>query len=324
MTSEAAAAITLRTVKANGIVMRYAEAGEGPLVLFCHGWPEGWASWRHQLEALAARGYRAVAPDMRGYGGTEAPAEIARYTILDLVADQVALVKALGASEAVIVGHDWGAPVAWHAALLRPDIFRAVVGMSVPWTPPGHIDLLSSFEKLNIHDFYIQYFQAPGIAEAELDRDPEASLRRIYFTASGNQRDRTKGFTHLGPGGLLGNTVDPEELPDWLPAEHLAYMAAEFRRAGFRGGLNWYRNLTRNFHVMAPWRGEPIRQPALFIVGAKDGVMRFPAAKAQLDAYPQTLPGLRGLHVVDMAGHWVQQERPDEVSRLILAFLDGL
>lgn len=324
MTDGVDPAIRLSAVKANGITIRYAEAGQGPLVLFCHGWPEGWASWRHQLKAVAAAGYRAVAPDMRGYGGTDAPAEIERYTLLDLVADQVGLVKALGETQAVVVGHDWGAPVAWHCALIRPDVFPAVVGMSVPWTPPGHVDFLTALEKLGIRDFYIQYFQAPGVAEAELDRDPEDSLRRLYFTGSGNQRDRTKGMTHLGAGGVLGNTVDPEALPDWLPAEHLAYMAGEFRRAGFRGGLNWYRNLTRNFHLTAPWRGQPIRQPSLFIVGAKDGVMRFPASKAQIEAYPQTLPGLRGLHVLDMAGHWIQQERPDEVSALVVDFLRGL
>ncbi|KAJ8134513.1 hypothetical protein OY671_012274, partial [Metschnikowia pulcherrima] len=152
---------------------------------------------------------------------------------------------------AVVVGHDWGAPVAWHCASIRPDVFPAVVGMSVPWTPPGHVDFSTASEKLDIRDFYIQYFQAPGVAEAESDRDPENSLRRLYFTGSGNRRDRTKGMTRLGIGGVLGNTVDPEELPDWSPAEHLAHMAGEFRRSGFRGGLNWYRNSTRNFHSTA-------------------------------------------------------------------------
>ncbi|QCK88261.1 alpha/beta hydrolase [Phreatobacter aquaticus] len=317
--------IRLESIKANGITMRYAEAGSGPLVLFCHGWPEGWASWRHQIEAVARAGYRAVAPDMRGYGGTDAPAEIDRYTILDLVGDQACLVKALGETSAVVVGHDWGAPVAWHCALFRPDMFRAVVGMSVPWTPPGHTDLLSSLEKLGIRDFYIQYFQAPGIADAELDKDPAESLRRIYFDGFGNRPDRKKSMIRMkSPGGLLANIDEPGAMPDWLPADHMDYMIEQFRVSGFRGGLNWYRNLVRNFHLGAAWRGEPIRQPSLFIAGSHDGVMHFPASKAQIEAYPKTLPGCRGVHLLDGAGHWIQQERPEEVNDLLIAFLKGL
>ncbi|MDP2802045.1 MAG: alpha/beta hydrolase [Phreatobacter sp.] len=317
--------IPLRMVKANGIAMRVAELGEGPLVLFCHGWPEGWASWRHQMRAVAAAGYRAVAPDMRGYGHTDAPAEIERYSLLDLVADQVELVKVLGADSAVIVGHDWGAPVAWHAALLRPDLFRAVVGMSVPWTPPGYTDLLTALEKLGIRDFYMQYFQAPGVAEAELDRDPEDSLKRIYFDGFGERAGRRKSMIRLKtPGGIIANTDPPGEPPDWLPSSHMAYMGGQFAHSGFRGGLNWYRNLRRNAALTAPWRGQPIRQPSLFIAGTHDGVMHFPASKAQIEAYPTTLPGCRGVHLIEGAGHWIQQERAAEVSALLTGFLEGL
>jgi pimeloyl-ACP methyl ester carboxylesterase len=325
MPAAGAPEISLRTITANHIVMHYAEAGSGPLVLLCHGWPEGWASWRHQLVALARAGYRAVAPDMRGYGQTDAPAEIERYTLLDLVADQVELVKALGASTAVVVGHDWGAPVAWHCALLRPDLFRAVVGMSVPWTPPGYTDLLASLEKQGIRDFYMQYFQVPGVAEAELDADPRESLKRIYNDGTGGRTDRRKSMIRLkSPGGIMANMDVPTELPAWLSEAHLDAMAAAFRHSGFRGGLNWYRNLRRNARLTAPWRGEPIRQPALFIAGAEDGVMHFPASKAQLEAYPRTLPGCRGVHILPGAGHWIQQERPEEVSSLLIAFLRGL
>jgi pimeloyl-ACP methyl ester carboxylesterase len=325
MAEDSDPSIALKTVRANGIAIRYAEAGEGPLVLLCHGWPEGWASWRHQILALAGAGYRAVAPDMRGYGGTDAPAEIERYSILDLVADQVELVKALGETSAVVVGHDWGAPVAWHCALLRPDLFRAVVGMSVPWTPPSHTDFLTALEKLGIRDFYIQYFQAPGVADAELDRDPLESLRRVYFDGAGDRQDRSKTMIRLkSGGGILNNTIDPKQLPDWLPESHLAYMAEQYRRSGFRGGLNWYRNLRRNVAMTAPWRGQPIRQPSLFIAGSRDGVMHFPATKAQVEAFPTTLPGCRGVHVLDGAGHWIQQERAEAVSALLVGFLAGL
>jgi pimeloyl-ACP methyl ester carboxylesterase len=317
-----------QTLAVNGIQMRIAEQGSGPLVLFCHGWPESWYSWRHQMAALAAAGYRAVAPDMRGYGSTEAPASMEQYTMLHLVGDMVELVKALGETQAVIVGHDWGAPVAWTSALLRPEVFRAVAGMSVPFTPPGKIDLLSALQAQGVTTFYMQYFQAPGVAEAELEADVAASLRRIYFSGSGDGPQRAT-FGVLEPGaGVLHNTVDPLEqgagLPAWLPAEDLAYYTNEFRRAGFRGGLNWYRNLRRSWELLMPWRGCVLRQPALFIAGERDNVLRFPASKAQIEAYPRTLPGLRGCHILPGAGHWIQRERAAEVNRLLLAFLSSL
>ena len=308
----------------NGIRMRVAEQGSGPLVLLCHGWPESWYSWRHQLKALAAAGYRAVAPDMRGYGGTDAPADVAQYTLLHLVGDMVELVHKLGQTQAVIVGHDWGAPVAWNSAMLRPDIFRAVVGMSVPYSPPGRIDFLSALEKQGISTFYMQYFQTPGVAEAEFERDVTASLRRVHYSGSGDAPERAS-FGLLQPGkGFLDNTLEPEALPAWMNADDLAYYAGEFQRAGFRGGLNWYRNLRRSWELFGPWRGCIVRQPALFIAGSRDGVLRFPASKAQIEAYPQTLPGLRGCHIIDGAGHWIQRERAAQVNELLLGFLKSL
>ena len=316
--------VELKTTTANNIHMRYAEAGSGPLVLFCHGWPESWYSWRHQLKAVSEAGFRAVAPDMRGYGGTQSPEPVDQYTLFHLVGDMAELVKALGETKAVIVGHDWGAPVAWHAALWRPDLFTAVCAMSVPYSPPGYIDILSALEKLGINDFYLQYFQKPGVAEAELQQDIRSALRRLYFTASGDMTDTSKGFGRLPGGTLLGNTADTEKLPAWMSETDLDYYADEFARAGFRGGLSWYRNLRRNWELGGPWRGQPIRQPSLFIAGSRDGVLRFPAAKAQLEAYPKTLPGLRGSHILEGAGHWVQQERPAEVNKLLVDFLKGL
>ena len=308
----------------NGIRMRMAEQGSGPLVLFCHGWPESWYSWRHQLAALAAAGYRAVAPDMRGFGDTDAPVAIDQYTILHLVGDMVGLVKALGETQAVIVGHDWGAPVAWTSALMRPDLFRAVVGMSVPFAPSGRVDLLTALESQGIHSFYMQYFQTPGVAEAELERDVEASLRRIYFSGSGDGPNRAT-FGVLEPGqGVLANTVDPASLPAWLPLQDIRYYAGEFKRAGFRGGLNWYRNLRRSWELMAPWRGCVLHQPSMFIAGERDNVLEFPASKAQIEAYPRTLPGLRGCHILEGAGHWIQRERAAQVNQLLLGFLKAL
>ncbi|MBL8386544.1 MAG: alpha/beta hydrolase [Burkholderiales bacterium] len=308
----------------NGIRMRVATRGSGPLVLFCHGWPESWYSWRSQLEAVAAAGYRAAAPDMRGYGGTDAPEDAARYTLLHLVGDMVGLVHALGERQAVIVGHDWGAPVAWNAAMMRPDLFRAVVGMSVPFAPPSPVEFLAALAKLGITNFYIQYFQQPGVAEAEFERDVEASIRRIHFSGSGDAPERST-FGLIEPGrGFLGGTVEPDVLPAWMNAADVAYYAGEFRRAGFRGGLNWYRNITRSWELMAPWRGCVIRQPSMFVAGARDGVLRFPHSKSQIENFRTTLPGLAGCHIIEGAGHWIQRERADAVNRLLLDFLGGL
>ena len=311
-------------IKANGITLRIAEQGSGPLVRFCHGWPESWYSWRHQLAALAAAGYRCVAPDMRGYGSTTAPAEIEKYTLLHLVGDMVELVKALGETRAVIVGHDWGAPVAWNSAMLRPDIFHAVVGMSVPYSPPGHVDFLSALEKMGITTFYMQYFQTPGMAEAEFERDIEATLRRVYFSGSGDAPERASFGLLKEGGGFLDSTIDPKVLPAWMTAEDIAYYAGEFRRARFRGGLNWYRNLRRSWELFGPWRGCIVKQPSLFIAGARDGVLKFPASKAQIENFPTTLPGIRGCHILEGAGHWIQRERADEVNRLLITFLKSL
>lgn len=314
---------TTRTLPVNGLRMQVTTAGSGPLVLLCHGFPELAHSWRHQVAALAAAGYSVAAPDMRGYGGTEAPADVEQYTLLHLVGDMVDLVRVLGEKQAVVVGHDWGAAVAWHCALLRPDLFRAVAGLSVPYAPPGRIDLISSLEQAGIHDFYMQYFQAPGVAEAELDADPAASIRRIHWSGSGDAPARNT-FGRLGSGTLLANTREPPQLPGWLSAADLEVYATAYRTSGFRGGLEWYRNLRRNTALLSPWRGQPIRQPSLFIAGTRDDVLKFPASQAQIDAYPRTLPGLRGCHLIDGAGHWIQRERAAGVSAHLIEFLRGL
>jgi pimeloyl-ACP methyl ester carboxylesterase len=316
--------LTLQTLEVDGLRMRVASQGSGPLVLLCHGFPELWSSWRSQLGALAAAGYRAVAPDMRGYGGTDAPADVAAYTQLQLVGDMVSLVRALREREAVIVGHDWGAPVAWHAALLRPDMFRAVVGMSVVFTSPSRVDLLSALRRQGIDDFYMQYFQAPGVAEAELERDVGRTIRLIHFNGSGDAPERV-AFGRVAAGkGVLDHLTEPEQLPAWLSEADIAEYVAEFSRTGFRGGLNWYRNIARSAVLLAPWRGATIHQPSMFIAGARDDVLKFPGTRARIDTLAQALPGLRGCHVLEGAGHWIQRERAPEVNELLVNFLRSL
>src|ERR1700722_18965412 len=281
-----------RDVWTNGIRMHVAEQGAGPLVLLCHGFPEGWYSWRDQLTALAAAGYHAVAPDMRGYGRTDAPAEISSYTILDIVGDMVGLVGALGEKQAIIVGHDWGAAIAWHAALFRPDVFPAVAALSVPFRQRGPAPPLQMLRKAGQLSHYWFHFQEPGVAESEFERDPRRALRRVLYSISGDAPPETRELT-LQPGmGWLANTLDPEQLPGWLTDADLDHMAAEFARSGFRGGLNWYRNIDRNWELTAPWAGAVIRQPALFIAGSVDPIIAGGFGAAALSAMPATVPGV--------------------------------
>jgi pimeloyl-ACP methyl ester carboxylesterase len=308
--------LTHRTITLSGLNFHIAEQGQGPLVLLCHGFPECWYSWRHQLPALAEAGFHAVAPDMRGFGQTDAPEDIGAYTIVHNVGDMVQLVKALGEQQAVIIGHDWGAFVAWTSALTRPDIFRAVVAMSVPYFPRGPVAPLEALRDAGTTTFYAQYYQPPGVAEAEFERDVDRSMRTFFY-------GKGLSFT-LKPGeGRLSGTTMSDQLPSWLTDEEVTYFVETYKRTGFRGGLNWYRNIDRNWELSAAWDGMTIRQPALFIAGLDDPVITGFGAKA-LKLLPSTVPGLTRTVIVLGAGHWVQQEKPTEVNGAIIDFLRGL
>ena len=323
---------THRTIKTNGIQMHIAEQGSGPLVLMCHGFPESWYSWRHQLKALAQAGYHAVAPDMRGYGQTERPDAIDQYTMLHLVGDMVGVLDALGAETAVIAGHDWGAPVAWHCALLRPDRFRAVIGLSVPYRGRGPVRPTTVMPQTDTALFYQLYFQTPGIAEAELERDAKSTIRRMLYAASGDAQQGSGGASQASStvgmvdrkSGLLGGMTNPPELPAWLTAADLDFYAAEFDRTGFRGGLNWYRNIDRNWELMAPYSGAKVTVPALYVAGDRDLVVKFPGAEQTIANLAKTVPLLRKHIVLAGCGHWTQQERANEVNAAMIGFLNSL
>ena len=310
-----------RTISLNGIDMFIREQGQGPLVLLCHGWPELSYSWRHQIEALASAGYHVVAPDMRGFGRTSAPREIEAYTIFHTVGDMVALVGALGESQAVIIGHDWGAPVAWHAAMFRPDIFRAVGGLSVPPPWRGRGRPLETLRKEGIENFYWQYFQAPGVAEAEFEQDVDFTMRAVFSkgsTDSGMSQMMRPGF------GFLGDRSVPRPLPPWMDEDELASFVTTHRTAGFRGGLNWYRNLDRNWDLTAPWQGARIHQPSIFIAGTNDEVVTGLIGAKRIADMEKVLPNLQQKLLIEGAGHWIQQECAAEVNASLLAFLRGL
>jgi len=308
-----------RTISANGIELFFLEQGQGPLVLLCHGWPELSYSWRHQIPAIAQAGFHVVAPDMRGFGKTSAPADVSAYSIFDIVGDMVALVAALGEKQAAIIGHDWGAPVAWHAAMFRPDLFPAVAGLSVPPPLRGRAAPLESLRSNGITNFYWQYFQAPGIAEAEFEKDVEATFRKLLGARGFS--DPSAGL-FIQPGkGFLGEARGDRPLPDWLNAADLAYFAAAYRESGFRGGLNWYRNLDRNWDLTAPWQDAQIHQPSLFIAGSRDAVITGLIGAKRVNELDRVLPNLKQKLIIEGGGHWIQQERPDAVNVALIDFL---
>ena len=316
--------LTLQTLPVNGIRMRVAVQGSGPLVLLCHGFPEGWVlvasadggAGRRRLPAPSA-------PDMRGYGGTDAPADPAQYTMLHHVGDLVGLVQALGEEQAVDRGPRLGRADGLERSAPAARSVPRGSGSERALHAAGPLDLLGALEKLGVHNFYMQYFQTPGVAEAELEADVAATIRRATYSLSGDGAGGVAGM--LLPGtGFLHNTVDPAQMPAWLNADDLSYTVAEFERTGFRGGLNWYRSIRLTWELMAPWRGAVIHQPSLFIGGSRDDVLKFPTSRASIDRFNQTLPGLRGSHILEGAGHWIQRERADAVNALLLEFLAAL
>ncbi|MFN0026469.1 MAG: alpha/beta fold hydrolase [Acidimicrobiales bacterium] len=335
MTEPIAHPLRSRSLQLPDVRLHVVEAGTGPLVLLVHGFPESWYSWRHQLPALAAAGYHAVAVDVRGYGRSSKPAAIDAYRMMALVADNVELVAALGHDQAVIVGHDWGAPIAWNSALLRPDVFRAVAGLSVPYTPRGRTRPSDAFRVMGgEEEFYIGYFQEPGRAEAEIEADVAGWLAGFYLSASGAAPPMVPGNGTMATIPAGGRMRDRFHQPDtssgngsggvaeFMTAEDLAYFVAEFERSGLTGGLNRYRNVDRDFEDLAAFTGRPIEVPALFIGGSKDGPTLW--GGRAIARFGETLPNLHRSLILPDCGHWTQQERPAEVNAALIEFLSSL
>jgi pimeloyl-ACP methyl ester carboxylesterase len=332
--------LTHRFVDVNGVRLHIAEQGQGPLVLLLHGWPESWYSWRHQFGPLAAAGYRVVAPDQRGYARSEQPPDVASYTLLHLVGDVIALIEELGEEHAVVVGHDWGAPVAWTAAMLRPDVVRAVAGLSIPPILPGGMVPPSITRTQYGEGFYQIYFQRPGVADAEFARDIPTSFRRLLVGASGDNPLSKEPRPLVIPDGMGLLDLMPESptLPAWLTEEDIQAYAEDFALHGekaFTGAFNWYRNIERNNELLAPFRGRGIDVPALYVVGDRDMItaLRGPgredislSAVLRGEGGPGSslsavAPRLHGPVVLPGCGHWTQQERPAEVNAALLDFL---
>lgn len=310
-----------RFVQTNGIRMHIVEEGRGPLVVLLHGFPEFSGTWRHQMHALAAAGYHAVAPDQRGYGQSECPEREDAYTILHLVGDVIGLLDALGAPQAVVVGHDWGAPVAWNTALLRPDRVRAVVGMSLPARPRRPVPPTEAMRKAFGEGYYQLRFQQPRVAERDFEPDVRAKLRTLMYAASGDAPPEHRWHPARG-GVFLAGLVDPGAAPAWLGEDQLDALTEAFAHSGFRGGLSWYANMDRSWELTAPFAGLTIQPPALFLTGDADP--GYVGSRTAIEAMPQFVPDLRRTLVLPDCGHWIGEERPDEVNAALLEFLAGL
>jgi pimeloyl-ACP methyl ester carboxylesterase len=319
-----------RMIDANGIKIRAAIEGEGPLVVMVHGFPESWYSWRHQMAPLAAAGFAACAIDVRGYGGSDKPHEVDAYTLKEIAADVAGVVDALSPGKpAVLIGHDWGAPIVWHTAVLHPDKVRAVAGLSVPYfgLPPMSLDDLIKMMYIDQGKFFYQaYFKDAGVAEAAFEADVRGSLRKLYYAGSGDSQGYWGGIDKKHGDALLDGLTDPQPFPAWLSDADIDYFVGEFTNSGFRGPLNRYRNHTHDFEYMSTVEDRMVHQPSLFIVGENDLVLKMFGGNAQtvVERMQANASDLRGAHVIPRIGHWTQQEAPDETTGLIIDWLATL
>jgi pimeloyl-ACP methyl ester carboxylesterase len=314
-----------RNIATNGVKLRCVVEGQGPLVVLVHGWPESWYSWRHQIGALANAGCRVVVPDVRGYGGSDAPPAIEAYDMESLIGDVLGLIDHFGEAQATLVGHDWGAPIVWNTAALHPARIRAVAALSVPYSPRGKVSSIELWRQLYAGRFFYQlYFQEPGRAEAEFEADVRGALRKLYYAGSG---DAPKGIFRAdkpADARMLDDLPDPPQLPGWLTEADLDYYAEQFRRRGFRGSLNRYRNQQRDWERLPALSGARITMPACFIAGSRDKVLRFVPNVDLVENMKRWVDDLRICRLLEGAGHWIQQERPGEVNALLIEFLRGL
>jgi epoxide hydrolase A/B len=325
-TESPVAGVTFRFIQSNGITMRIAEAGTGPLVLLAHGWPESWYSWRHQMIMLAEAGYHVVAPDMRGYGETDKPEAVDDYDIVHLAADLVGILDALAEETAILVGHDWGSIVAWSTVQLHPSRFTALIAMSVPYGGRVAQSPMESWRQAYGENFfYILYHnEAGGVAEAEYDADPRGLISRLYLSPNSPREPVTITDPHRSAGGWIGRMGKPLGLPDWLTQEDLDYIVSQFEAAGFRGGINYYRNFHRNWEITEHLQGATIKIPVLFIAGSRDVVIAG-ADKERLTAtISRAAEDLRDVVLIPEIGHWVQQEAPEATNAAMMEFLNSL
>ena len=314
-----------KTYELNDVKIYAIEQGEGPLVIMVHGWPESWYSWRHQIQPIADMGYKVIAIDVRGYGNSSKPLEIEKYDMLSLIGDLIKIIQKEKSKKAILIGHDWGAPICWNTAALHPDKVKAVIGLSVPHAKRGKISNIELWRQLYKEKFFYQlYFQKEGVAEKELEKDIAKSLRKIYFSGSGEGRDARVRTNPDKNSSFLDGLIDPKPFPKWLSQKDLNFYVKQFEKSGFRGPINRYRNQDRDWKNIPELSNLTIEVPSFFIGGGKDAIRKF---IKDYDAYEN--PGkycnnFYGKLIIDDVGHWVQQEAPEKTTQGILNFLNKL
>ena len=321
--------IEFKTVKSNGINLRLAMMGDGPLVIFCHGWPESWYSYRHQLPPVAEAGFRAVSYDVRGYGESDKPHAIEAYTMRNMTDDVVGIIDALGYKTAITIGHDWGGPIALNTAVLNEDRITATGTLSVPFNGRGPMPPLDLWKKVYKDNFFYQlYFQKEGVAESEFESDLRRSLFITYTNSDGRgmKANLEKGQSGLVPAkdknsSFLDGMQEFEDFPDWFTEEDLDYFVSQFEISGFRGPLNRYRAQNIDWQEL-PELDTKLKQPAFFVTGSLDPVNFFITSEEPLiERVKPNYENLLFAQELDGIGHWTQQEAPDEVNQSILRFL---
>jgi len=317
-------AATLKIVKSGNVDLTVEVAGTGPLVILMHGWPELGLSYRHQIEPLARAGYMVAVPDMRGYGGSSKPTDPSAYNHDAVADDMAAIAAALGARRWVAVGHDWGSPIAFRTALRFPAQVAAVFSLSVPHRTAAEITAQEWFDTAYPNRFYyMRYFQQIGIAEAELARDPRDALKRIYFALSGDAPfgEWLKNRPIDSP--LLDGLAPPPPGPlSFMTDAALDAYANQFRKGGFFGPLSWYRNWNANEAQARAYGDQRIRQPLGFLCGDKEIVLLM--FDNGIERQREICDDIRMERILPGAGHWIQQERPVEVSNALIEFIDGV
>ena len=315
---------SFQMLETNGVTLRTVVEGDGPLLVLLHGFPQCWYLWRNQIDPLVEAGYKVAVPDQRGYGGSSCPPEVSDYNIRELAADVAGLPSALGYDEFTVIGHDWGCAVAWSTALLHEDVCKAVLGLSVPYFRGSAVKGAISPKGMDDQFWYIRYFQEPGVAEADLEADLEKSLLAIYYSLSADSPPQTwmNQLKQPRSARMSDALLLPDELPGWLTREDLDYYVEQYRASGFRGPINWYRNLPTNDQITRELDQKKFSQPAAFIAGSEDDVLLY--SPDWRETMPRWYEDLRFIELIEGAGHWVQLEKPKETTALVLRFLDEI
>ncbi len=315
-----------RILRVNGKSFKYVKKGKGELILLIHGWPENWASWSNQITFLSNLGYKVVAINTRGYADSFTPEEVQAYTLKYFSEDLIDIIHYFDREKAILIGHDWGAPICWTTAAYHPENVSAVVGLSVPYTKRGKVSSTQLWKKLYKKKFFYQnYFQKKAIPEIELEKNIRSSLLKIYYWCSEEgYQDKVKSSSKINSGLLEGISIPTNRKLEWLSKEYLKILIKDFKKSGFRGSINRYRAQDLDWYELRELDYLTISQPSIFIGGENDPVRRFIKDYDAFKNAGKYCDHYKGTFIIKNSGHWVQQEKSKEVNEIIEAFLKDI